>query len=294
MKQMNNPVYLSVVLSTYNDEKYIGKTIESILNQTYPYFEFIIVNDGSTDGTLEIIKSFKDERIVLIDKPNSGLPDSLNQGFAKAKYNWVARMDGDDIALPNRFELQVPHLNDKIAVLGGQVAYMDVDEHITGYSSLPLTDKGIKFQMNLFSSSIVHPTAIVNKHFFNLVGGYDNFLFGSEDYDLWYRISQYGSLKNIEQQVLQYRLNPNGVSLSKIESQILKGMVACVKKYKGIDGSLTKDKYNTVVNALQANKYYTYFVKGFEIHDQREGLIRKLSYLYILLMKHLTLVSLKV
>lgn len=91
------PIYLSVVLSTYNDEKYIAEAIQSILEQTYPYFEFIIVNDGSYDRTLEIINSFKNSRIILIDKPNTGLIDSLNIGILSSKYDWIARVDFYDI-----------------------------------------------------------------------------------------------------------------------------------------------------------------------------------------------------
>ena len=289
-----NPVYLSVVLSTYNDERFIGKAIESILNQTYPFFEFIIVNDGSTDSTLEIIKSFTDERIVLIDKPNSGLPDSLNQGIAKAKYNWIARMDGDDIALPDRFEKQVPFLSDEIAVLGAQVDYMDVNEIALGQSNLPLSNIGINILMSLFSSAIVHPTSIINKKAFVKAGGYDLFLFGSEDYDLWYRVRRYGKLKNINTSVLKYRLNPNGVSLSKIESQVLKGMVACVKHHNRIYGQLTQERFDAIVEKLNANRYYHQFVNGFGVHGNKQGIVRRFYYLYIVMMKQLTLHSIKV
>ena len=109
---MNEPL-ISVLLCTYNDEKYIKDAIESILNQTFKKFEFIIVNDGSTDRTLDIIKQYNDERIVLIDKKNTGLTDSLNLGVSIAKTNWIARMDGDDISINNRFENQIKYLKDK-------------------------------------------------------------------------------------------------------------------------------------------------------------------------------------
>lgn len=120
-------IFLSVVLSTYNDEKYIAEAIQSILDQTYPYFEFIIVNDGSTDSTLNIIKSFKDDRIVLIDKPNTGLIDSLNTGVRAAKYDWIARMDGDDIAEPYRFEEQVKAIKRDIVLVSSQCSIIDSD-----------------------------------------------------------------------------------------------------------------------------------------------------------------------
>ena len=97
---MNNPL-VSVVMSVYNSEKYLKEAIESILNQTYTNFEFIIVNDGSTDSSLDIIQEYmkKDERIVLISRDNKGLPYSLNEGIEKAKGKYIARMDADDISL---------------------------------------------------------------------------------------------------------------------------------------------------------------------------------------------------
>lgn len=82
---MNKPIYLSVVLCTYNEERYIMDSVLSILNQTYPYFELIIVNDGSTDKTKEILETLNDKRIRIINKPNTGLPNSLNVGISQAK-----------------------------------------------------------------------------------------------------------------------------------------------------------------------------------------------------------------
>lgn len=97
---INNPT-ISVVISVYNGEKYLSEAIESVLNQTYKDFEFIIINDGSTDNSLEIIKKYQnqDERIVLISRENKGLVSSLNEGIEKAKGKYIARMDADDICL---------------------------------------------------------------------------------------------------------------------------------------------------------------------------------------------------
>ena len=96
-------------MSVYNGEKYLVKAIESILNQTYTKFEFIIVNDGSSDNSLKIIKEFmkKDNRIILINRENKGLPYSLNEGISIAKGKYIARMDADDISLSERFEKQI-------------------------------------------------------------------------------------------------------------------------------------------------------------------------------------------
>ncbi|HAS7841575.1 TPA: glycosyltransferase family 2 protein, partial [Vibrio cholerae] len=113
---------ISVVMSVYNGEKYLGEAIDSILKQTFSDFEFIIINDGSTDKTLEIIKSYmkKDDRIVLVSRENKGLIVSLNEGLDLAKGQYIARMDADDISIKSRFEKQIEFLdsNPDIGVCG--------------------------------------------------------------------------------------------------------------------------------------------------------------------------------
>ena len=111
-------------MSVYNGEKYLAEAIKSILNQTYKNFEFIIVNDGSKDNSVEIIKNYmkKDNRIVLIDRENKGLPYSLNEGISIAKGQYIARMDADDISLSNRFEKQIKYMEEnKIDVCGSYI-----------------------------------------------------------------------------------------------------------------------------------------------------------------------------
>ena len=112
---------ISVVMPAYNAEKYIGEAIESILNQTFKDFEFIIINDGSVDHTKEIIREYNDPRIVLLENDkNRGIVLSLNKGLDAATGKYIARMDADDIALKNRFERQVEYLDEHkdIGVLG--------------------------------------------------------------------------------------------------------------------------------------------------------------------------------
>ena len=108
---MNTPM-ISVVMPVYNAEKYLDEAIKSILVQTCKDFEFIIINDGSNDKSLEIIEKYniQDERIVLINRENRGLIASLNEGIEKTKGRYIARMDADDISLPDRFEKQIEFL----------------------------------------------------------------------------------------------------------------------------------------------------------------------------------------
>ena len=113
---------VSVVMSVYNSEKYLPEAIESILNQTYTNFEFIIINDGSTDNSLRIIKEYanKDKRIIVISRENKGLIFSLNEGIEVSKGKYIIRMDADDISLPNRLKIQLDFMekNKDIAICG--------------------------------------------------------------------------------------------------------------------------------------------------------------------------------
>lgn len=253
---MNNPIYLSVVLATYNDEKYIASAIESILNQSYPYFEFIIINDGSTDNTKNIIETYKDSRIVLIDKQNTGLVDSLNVGISYSKYDWIARMDGDDIADINRFKEQVPYINKGFDLIGGGASYIDMEGNQL-FTSLPIMrDKWIKLLLSYGISTIIHPAVIINKKKLLEVGGYDNHIKCAQDKDLWLMLYKNCKMINVPKKVLQYRVNTFGISVSKKDQQRFYGLVAFVKYKKRIHRCLSDEEFNTISNLIINNERY--------------------------------------
>lgn len=146
---------ISVILPVYNGEKYLKEAIESILNQTYTNFEFIIIDDGSKDSSLEIIKEYEkeDERIVAVSRENKGLIATLNEGIEKAKGKYIARMDQDDISLPNRFEEQLKIMeNDKEIVVCGSWINVFGENRKEKISKYFQYDKEIK--ANLIMSSI--------------------------------------------------------------------------------------------------------------------------------------------
>lgn len=278
------PIYLSVVLSTYNDEKYIAESINSILTQTYPYFEFIIVNDGSTDKTLDIIKSFKDDRIILIDKPNTGLSDSLNIGFQIAQYDWVARMDGDDVAYSDRFELQMKFADENVAVIGGQVDSINSEGIISETRSNPINRYIIKVLNNLGISTIVHPATIINKRMFMAVKGYDIELFGAEDLDLWLRLHKQGKLINLPNKLLHYRYNTNGVSLSRAEMQSMKNMVGLIKNKLSLL-RITHEDYLMFEESIRSHFLYKSYKSTCLEYFNSAGLKRKLYLIKMLYQK---------
>lgn len=250
----NSPFFISVVLSTYNDEKYIADSIKSILNQTYPYFEFIIVNDGSKDNTIDIIRSFDDPRIVIIDKPNTGLIDSLNIGVKAAKYDWIARMDGDDIAEPNRFEEQIKFLSNEVAVVSSQCTIIDINGCLLGKSKYLVSKIGKMISRLLNLPLIVHPTVIFNKEIFNTVGGYDYTMLIAEDYDLWCKMLTRGKLVVLNKRLLQLRKHGNNISVVKRNLQKQSEYVAYVKLLHGISRNITQHEYNSIVNCINDSK----------------------------------------
>lgn len=202
-------------MSVYNAEKYLTESIESILTQTYTNFEFIIINDGSTDHSLEIIQNYmkKVERIVLITRENKGLPYSLNEGISKAKGKYIARMDADDISLSARFEEQVRFMekNSDIGICGTWVEVFS--ENIkTKIMKHPLTHDEMKTRL-LFSVCFAHPTVMIKKEILDENSlKYNLDYANAQDYELWSRISEVTKMANIPKVLIKYRLSENSIT----------------------------------------------------------------------------------
>jgi glycosyltransferase involved in cell wall biosynthesis len=207
-------------MSVYNGEKYLAEAIESILNQTYKNFEFIIVNDGSSDKSIDIIKEYisKDNRIVLIDRENEGLPYSLNEGISIAKGDYIARMDADDISLPTRFEKQIDFMQkSELDVCGSYIKLFGKNkkEYIIKY---PLNDEDIRFSL-LFFSCLAHPTIVFKNKVFDKVK-YNVDYKVTQDYQLWCDIVNADfKIGNIPEVLLNYREHEAQASIEKFKRQ---------------------------------------------------------------------------
>lgn len=203
---------VSILLPAYNCDRYIAQTIESILLQTYTHFELLIINDGSTDNTIQEIEKFKDKRIQLIHNPqNMGLIATLNKGLQIAKGRFIARIDADDICLPNRIEKQVNFLlqHPNVAVVATQIQFINQYNEVTG--DWPLDKKTnthlqIKKAM-IWQSCIAHPTVMFNtQHIKNYTYHYSQV--HSEDYDLWLTLLADGKIfEKIAEPLLLYRVH---------------------------------------------------------------------------------------
>ena len=266
-KNCHNPI-ISVVMSVYNGEKYLSEAIESVLNQTYKDFEFIIVNDGSTDNSLEIIKEYQnqDERIVLISRENKGLVASLNEGIEKAKGKYIARMDADDICLATRFEEQIEYMEkNKLDLCGSWIETFD-EKNILNVWKYPETHRDIKFR-SFFGSSFAHPSVIIKKIVFDKLK-YENET--AEDYRLWCDILANGyKVGNIQKVLLKYRLHNNQLTQTKskelinsanniglnFSKKISSKISTTIENYIDIQNNCTMSKFdNLIKDILMYNK----------------------------------------
>lgn len=199
---------ISVIMPAYNAEKYIKEAMDSILEQTWGDFEFIVLNDCSKDRTEEIILSYADERIVYVrNEKNLGVAATLNKGLGLAKGEYIARMDADDISMPDRFEKQVAYLDahPEVAVLGGLVEIFDENEKTTlrNYCAAP---EQIKIDL-LFASALAHPSVMMRREVISGLGGYDRDFEGLEDYELWCRVAENHDIAICPELLLRYRIH---------------------------------------------------------------------------------------
>ncbi len=256
---------ISVIMSNYNTpEEYLRKAIESILNQTYSDFEFIIVDDCSTDNSLEIIKSYKDPRISVIkNEVNMGITKSLNCALAVSKGEFVARMDADDICLPERFEKQVKYLkqNREVIVCGTWVELFGngADAYNEKYSRKILPEKET-LQINLLFGNhmnIIHPTAMFNHKLLkdNNIVYNENYIY-AQDYRMWVDCSQKGELKNIPEILFKYRIHNKAVSSDKksVQTECAKNIMAEQLAWLGLE--LPEDWEKVHLGLLTGRKTY--------------------------------------
>ncbi|MBK1617418.1 hypothetical protein CKO42_02890 [Lamprobacter modestohalophilus] len=209
-------------MSVHNGELFLGEAVNSILNQTFTDFEFLIFDDCSTDNTLKILQSYDDPRIrIIINEKNIGLTESLNKGIAIARGDFIARMDADDISLPSRFEKQVKFLQDKphIAALGVWKELIDESGRCFFQEKLP-TDPEIIHYALLIGNCFTHPSMMFRREAVIKVGCYQNRAGKyAQDYDLWLRLSHSYDLANLSEFLIQYRVHSGQASTKKLRVQ---------------------------------------------------------------------------
>ena len=229
-----NSPQVSVVMSVYNSEKYLREAIDSILNQTFKNFEFIIINDGSTDRSLEIIQSYNDDRIRFINQENTGLAKALNNGIAIARSDYIARMDADDIAYPERIQKQYKFLlnNPEYIIVGSNANIIDMEGNFVHHSNLPIKNEEMKGKLP--ETRFIHPSVMFRKDSFYKAGKYPEYMLKAQDYVLFNRMAKYGKFANIREKLLQYRIVPtaNSTRDSKISERFNKILSKAIENNK--------------------------------------------------------------
>ena len=203
-------------MAVYNAERYLAEAIESVLAQTFTDFEFLIHDDGSTDGSPALLAQYAnaDPRISVTSAANAGLPACLNKLIDRAQASLIARMDADDICWPERLEHQVAYMDahPEIAVLGAFVRYIDIDGRPVRNMDHPLTHEEIDTRNFAGGTALMHPTVVCRADAIRAVGGYDESFPNAEDLDLWLRVGERYQLANTPQVLLDYRFHPFSIS----------------------------------------------------------------------------------
>ena len=214
---------VSVIMPVFNSEKYLADAIESILNQTFSDFEFLIFDDGSTDSSASIISSYaaKDQRIVpFYCEENSGYVVHLNKGILLANCEFIARMDSDDFSLPDRFACQVEYLenNRNVAVVGSSSIRINENGEELGTSIRNASPSGLLWE-SFFKNPLAHPTVMFRKSHILEAGLYDPTKLPAEDFDLWTRVIRTSEVANLARPLLKYRERPFSISCIKNDLQ---------------------------------------------------------------------------
>ena len=270
---------VSVLLPVYNAEKYLSEAIDSILNQTYANFEFIIINDGSIDNSEKIILSYNDRRIRYIrNEKNIRLVASLNKGIQLARGRYLVRMDADDISMPNRIEKQVTFMenNLKVGVCGSYLRVFG-DERRVVISKLPIMDKDIRASL-LVRNSLGHPNVIIRKSTLTVNGVcYDERFYRMEDWGLWITLMPKCKFANCPEVLLNYRWV--NTSESRINTKDEKHLIISMKVVKLFFSQLAIDcsdyELEMITSIIKAPHVYNMTKK--QLNDAIVILNKKLS-----------------
>ncbi len=220
---------VSVVMPARDAEAYLREAIGSILAQTFRDFELLVLDDGSSDGTAAIAdeSARTDPRVRVIRQEKRGLIATLNRGCAAAQGPYLARMDADDVALPQRLERQVAFLerDRATAVLGTAMRYLGSEGPLPGLLAHPAGPAEIRRTLRDYSC-IAHPTVLMRRDAFEEAGGYRPAFLHAEDYDLWLRIAERHDLANLTEPLLYHRLHRDQVSFAQIPQQVIATLFA--------------------------------------------------------------------
>lgn len=234
---------VTVLMPVYNGARYVQATIATILEQTFTDFEFLIIDDGSTDATEDIVRTFKDDRIRLLkNQERLKLSGALNRGLEEANGKFVARMDADDLAVPDRLETQVRLLNNSpdVGVCGGWIQKFGMGRKEV--NRFPESAELVKAYA-LFDCPLAHPTVMLRKSFFDQYElRYNGAYYPTEDYELWSRCLELFPCVNIPRVLLKYRVHAGSMTCSDWKEMDGKAALIAGRKLQQMGLNPTEDE----------------------------------------------------
>ena len=218
---MNVP--LTVLMPAFNAERYVGETIESVLAQSYRDFEFLIVNDGSSDGTARVLASYagRDARIRVLSHANQGVGRTIDRGLNEARGDLIAIIEADDVMLPGRLEKQVAFMNEHLdyVVVGGYLRIIDPDGRAIGLRRYPTTDDALRARIVMYDP-LGHPSLMFRRAEALACGSYTARFWTGSDYDFLLRLAQRGRMANLPEPLTAYRFHPNSIKSQRTLEQL--------------------------------------------------------------------------
>ncbi len=266
---------ISVIMPVYNGAKHLREAIESILIQTFQHFEFLIMDDGSTDDTPKILEDYakKDHRIKILHQKNHGLVESLNTLVTHAASDLIARMDADDIAYPKRLEVQYEYMkaHPQTVVLG---TYARITEEGPGQTHTSTWRRNTAFEedeLNRWYLSIIppfiHSAVMFKKNAFHKAGGYRQNEHPAEDYGLWIRMKSLGKLNTAPHLLMDYHLHNEGISAGSYKKQIAKRDELNLKNLEDLYAAQQIPSVNHALSLL----------KPYQLHAHQRQILAKLA-----------------
>ncbi|MBQ3147911.1 MAG: glycosyltransferase [Alistipes sp.] len=243
---------VTVLLPAFNADNTLAKAIQSIVDQSYINWELVVINDGSKDNTEAVINSFNDDRILYLkNDKNRGLIYTLNRGISVARGEYIARMDADDISLPERLSKQVVYMDTHpdVIVCGTQIEYFGTKSTRYHKIKFPLANDDLK-DMLVTSTCFAHPTVMIRKSVFEHTGiQYDIKYKNAEDYSLWIDLAPYGNFANLNEKLLLYRVSDTQIS-QPFNPQTINSVIACKKKSlrKYLDEPIIESLFNNPID----------------------------------------------
>lgn len=273
-------VKVSVLLPVFNGEKYIKEAVDSVLSQTFTDFELLILDGGSTDNTLNILKAYNDKRLRIVPCNSGSIAGDLNQGYKQAKGEYIARMDGDDICMPERFAKQVKYLDThpECDALGTAYKHFYNSAELNrGQTKRPGKQQKITNKDHLLTNDrpfIAHPTAMMRKTALEKIADNGNIyrpqFVSAEDCDLWLRFSEHTILHNLDDVLLKYRVRKNSLTYTNEAKSFLYAFFAMVNSYERMSGepeTIWKGEYEGIKQA-QKKYYFSHNIWLFFLHEK--------------------------